>query len=215
MEASAKVANIGLMTHLANADERHSPFHDAQLNRFHRQTHSLKGPKSLARSAAIIASSETHGDWVRPGIMLYGASPFREHDPALDLQPVMTLRSTISAIRTVSAVESVGYGCTWVAEKDSRIATVTLGYADGYPRSLPSGTPVLIKGRECPLVGRVSMDLISVDVSDCPEAVVGSDVILWGQDLSANRIAQMANTIPYELFTGISSRVPRIIESSR
>jgi alanine racemase len=149
-------------------------------------------------------------DWIRPGIMLYGATPFADLSAAeLGLQPAMSLSAQLIAVREVAVGESVGYGAGWVAERASRIGTVSCGYADGYPRHAPSGTPVLIRGQRVPLAGRVSMDMLTVDLSDLPEAAVGDTVELWGAHLPVDEVAQAAGTIGYELLTKVTARVPR------
>jgi alanine racemase len=149
-------------------------------------------------------------DWLRPGIMLYGATPFVDLSVAeLGLQAAMSLTAQIIAVREVQAGESVGYGASWTAARDSRIATVSCGYADGYPRHAPSGTPVIIAGQRVPLVGRVSMDMLSVDVTDLPQAQLGAAVELWGAQLPVDEIAQACGTIGYELLSKVTARVPR------
>ena len=148
-------------------------------------------------------------DWVRPGLALYGASPFADQRAAdLDLQPAMTLQTTVIATRKVPAGETVGYGAAWRASRDSDIAIVAAGYGDGLLRSLNSGTPVLIDGCRAPLVGRVSMDMVAVDVTHLPQTRAGSKVTLWGKGLAVEEIAGHAGTIPYELLCGVRQRVP-------
>ena len=167
--------------------------------------------ESLANSAAILAWPKTHRDWLRPGYMLYGNSPFsEEQDNADKLLPVMSLQSAVISLRCIAAGESVGYAANWTASRDSTIATITVGYGDGYPRQATNGTPVLINGVRCPLVGRVSMDMITVDVTDLEVVSIGDKVILWGPELPVNEIAHYCNTIGYELLTRMPSRVPRI-----
>jgi alanine racemase len=149
-------------------------------------------------------------DWLRPGIMLYGASPFAELSAkTLGLKPVMTLTASIIAIREVYAGESVGYGASWVAQRPSRIATVSCGYADGYPRTAPPGTCVAIRGQRVPLAGRVSMDMLTVDITDLPPASFGDAVQLWGNEIPIDELAQACGTIGYELLTKVTQRVPR------
>lgn len=204
---------LHLMTHLACADEPGCDATARQLQCFRAMTAGLSWPASLANSAGLIAWPDTRADWVRPGIMLYGSSPFvDEHPIQAELQPVMMLSSRIVAIRDVASGEAVGYGQTWRAERPSRIGTVAVGYGDGYPRHAPSGTPVLVGGRRTTLVGRVSMDSIGIDLTDRPEVCVGDEVILWGQGLDINEIARAAGTISYELLTGVSARVPRLVK---
>jgi alanine racemase len=164
---------------------------------------------SIANSAALLARPETHAQWVRPGLALYGVSPFAgQLGGALGLRAVMTLESTVIAVREVAAGESVGYGATWRAARPSRIAILAGGYGDGLLRSLPSGAPVLISGRRAPLAGRVSMDMIAVDVTELPPVTVGDQVELWGRNLPVEEVAAAAGTIPYELLCSVSQRVP-------
>ncbi len=164
---------------------------------------------SISNSAGIFGSVQAHGDWVRPGLALYGVSPFADQIGAdLGLQAVMTLESTVIATRAVSRGESVGYGGAWSAQRDSTLAIVAAGYGDGFPRGLPSGTPVLIDGHRAPTVGRVSMDMIAVDITDLPLVRVGGAAMLWGPQLPVEEIARHAGTIPYELLCGVSQRVP-------
>ena len=165
---------------------------------------------SLANSAAILAWPQTQRDWQRPGYMLYGNSPFSEpQENANQLQPVMSFESAIISVREIDAGESVGYGATWTAPRQSHIATIAVGYGDGYPRHAPNGTPILINGVKCPLVGRVSMDMITVDVTDI-KAEIGDKAILWGPALPVNEVAVTCGTIGYELLTRMPDRVPRV-----
>lgn len=199
---------IGQMTHLACADEPGNLHTQTQLNCFAASTNGLSGLKAIANSAAIVAWPQTHVDWVRPGIMLYGVSPIlggraEQHG----LKPVMTLRSELIAVRQVAAGEAVGYGASWRCPKDMPVGVVAVGYGDGYPRHAISGTPVLLNGREVPLIGRVSMDMLTVDLSSQPEARIGDPVVLWGEGLPIEVIAEHAGTIPYELLCGITRRV--------
>ncbi|MCX2976088.1 alanine racemase [Candidatus Marimicrobium litorale] len=197
-------------THFATADDLDAPLTQRQLQRFDQLT--VSGPRSAANSAGVLAWPNSHYDWIRPGYMLYGHSPMLETHPAAQaLRPVMTLSSAVVAVRDLAAGESVGYGCTWVAARPSRIATVTIGYGDGYPRNAPNGTPVLINGQRAPLAGRVSMDMITVDVTDLEAVQAGDTVILWGQTLPLAEIAKRADTIGYELTTRMPARTPRII----
>jgi alanine racemase len=146
---------------------------------------------------------------VRPGLVLYGASPFADKvGSQLGLQPAMSLETSVIAVRRVPKGETVGYGGTWQAARDSKVAIVAAGYGDGLARGLPSGTPVVIDGRRAPLVGRVSMDMIAVDVTDLQSVHVGTPVVLWGEDLPVEEVARHAGTIPYELLCGVSQRVP-------
>jgi alanine racemase len=201
----------GVMTHLACADDpnRPEPTHQ-QLTRFGacvRPADRL----SIANSAAVIAWPETHRDWVRPGIMLYGSSPFAERDGVdLGLYPVMTLTAPVLAVRTVAAGEAIGYGQAWQAKRESRIATLAIGYGDGYPRQAPNGTPIWLNGQTVPLAGRVSMDMLMVDVTDLERVAVGDRAELWGKQLSVDRVARSVGTIGYELLTRLTARVERL-----
>ena len=204
---------IVLTTHFACADELDNKATTEQIELFEAVTTGIDEPRSLANSAGLLAWEASRGDWNRPGFMLYGNSPIVEqysHPEDNELRPVMTLRSQIIALRKIEAGQAVGYSGSWRAERNSRIATVTIGYGDGYPRHAPSGTPVLVNGQRAPLVGRVSMDMITVDVTDLNDVEVGDEVILWGNDLSVNEVAECAGTIGYELLTRMPPRTPRI-----
>jgi alanine racemase len=202
------VRAITLMTHFGDAD---GPGGIAgQLAVFEAACKPLgRLPRSLANSAALLRyPDETRGDWVRPGIMLYGCSPFAERSAeSLGLRPVMTLASEIIALQRLRPGDRVGYGGTYAASGDLTIGIVACGYADGYPRHAPSGTPVLVNGKRTGTVGRVSMDMIAVDLSALPEAGVGTPVVLWGEGLSADEVAAAAGTLSYELLTKVTSRV--------
>lgn len=196
------------ISHLARADEREHPATLQQLATFVAAAEPWSGERSLANSAGILGWPATHFDWVRPGIMLYGCTPFTTGIGADEgLQPVMTLASRLIAIQHYPAGEAVGYGGSWRCPRPSRIGVAAIGYGDGYPRHAPSGTPVLVNGQRAALAGRVSMDLLTIDVTDLPQAQVGDPVILWGPDLPAEEIARQAGTIPYELFCQITPRV--------
>jgi alanine racemase len=204
------VQPIGLMTHFANADID-ADFTQQQIAVFQSLAKSHAGPISLANSAGLLGFPSAHGALVRPGILLYGVSPFQGSVGAeLGLKPVMRLTSRLIAYKKVRAGESVGYGCAWRATEDCMIGVVTVGYGDGYPRHLPSGTPVMIKGKVCPLVGRVSMDLITVDISALTHVQIGESVLLWGVELPVEHIAQYAETISYELLCQLTDRVTRV-----
>jgi alanine racemase len=168
--------------------------------------------RSAANSAGLLAWPRSHYDWVRPGYMLYGNSPLlQDHPHAQTLQPVMTLTSSVISLRDVAAGEAVGYGGTWVAPRPSRIATVTIGYGDGYPRHAPNGTPVLVNRQRAPLAGRVSMDMITVDVTGLKQIQLGAEVVLWGAGLPLADVARCADTIGYELTTRMPARTPRVV----
>jgi alanine racemase len=210
LKNAPQVAELNLMSHFACADERGHPLNEAQLEQFVGLLGLDFDHRSFANSAALLTMSAAHMDWLRPGIMLYGASPFAELSAAtLGLKPVMTLTAAIIALRDVAVGESVGYGAGWVAQRPSRIATVSCGYADGYPRTAPPGTCVVIRGRRVPLAGRVSMDMLAVDITDLPEAALGDEVELWGEQVPVDELARACGTIGYELLTKVTQRVPR------
>lgn len=205
-----QVAELNLMSHFACADERGHPLNEAQLEQFVGLLDLDFDHRSFANSAAVLTMSAAHMDWLRPGIMLYGASPFAELSAeTLGLKPVMSLTAAIIAIRDVPPGDSVGYGAGWVAQRPSRIATVSCGYADGYPRAAPPGSCVAIRGQRVPLAGRVSMDMLAVDITDLPEAALGDEVELWGVQVPIDELAQACGTIGYELLTKVTQRVPR------
>ena len=203
-----QVKNLSLMTHFADADGAGGV--KSQLDWFAELTKDFQAPRSLANSAALIRFPEqTRGDWVRPGIMLYGCSPFADKSAAsLGLKPVMTLSSEIIATQHLQPGEKVGYGFSYEAAGEMTIGIVACGYADGYPRGAPGGTPVLVNGKRARIVGRVSMDMLSVDISDIPEAYIGSPVTLWGEGLPADEVAAAAGTVGYELLCALAPRVP-------
>lgn len=203
---------IGLMTHLATADDLEDRNTLRQITRFNDLTRGFFGPRNIANSAGILGWQEALSDWVRPGIMLYGCSPFIGQEASQqDLRPVMSLQSRVIAVKRLAAGEVVGYGGGWRCRQDTRLGVIAIGYGDGYPRHARSGTPVLVNGRQVPLIGRVSMDMITVDLHSQPEAKPGDPVTLWGDGLPVERIAEAADTIPYTLLCGITQRV-RIIE---
>jgi alanine racemase len=209
LRALELVGDLRVMTHFACADESDSSMTLAQMQRFENELRALPvAEKGLANSAGILAFADAHREWVRAGIALYGASPLAGRTAeSLGLKPVMTLSTQVIALRTIPVGESVGYGATWRAGRTSRIATLAAGYADGIPRHLPTGSPVLISGHRAPLVGRVSMDMITVDVTDLPQVSVGSSAVLWGEGLPVDEIAAAAGTISYELLCGVTRRV--------
>jgi alanine racemase len=197
-----------LVTHLASADDRRDPMTRRQLDAFTAATAGLPGPRSIANSAGVLAWPSARADWVRPGLMLYGASPFPSGTGAeLGLRPVMTLRTEVIAVKTVKAGETVGYGGSWTAPRDTRIAVVAAGYGDGYPRNTAAGAPVQVGGRRAPLVGRVSMDMVTVDVTDLPAVAVGDPVVLWGSEIPVEEIAVHAGAIAWDLLCSVSQRV--------
>lgn len=201
---------IGLMTHFAEADASDKSATKRQFELFKKVTHELPGPRSLANSAAILSLPATHADWVRPGLMLYGAAPCADKTGAdYQLKPVMTLWSRLIAIKQVRKGEKVGYGGTWSAPEDLFIGVVGAGYGDGYPQFAKNGTPVLVNGVECPLAGRVSMDMLTVDLRNQPHAKIGDPVILWGAGLPVERVAKHSHTSAYEILTRMTPR-PKI-----
>jgi len=206
---------VRLMTHLARADEREVAMTREQVAAFEQAIGAtgLGGADRLAtsigNSAGILGWPNAHGDWVRPGLALYGVSPFSGESAAKHgLRPVMTLETTVLTVRDVKRGETVGYAGAWRAERDSSIAILAAGYGDGLPRHLNNGTPVLIGGARYPLVGRVSMDMIAVDVTGLAKVFTGNKAIVWGPNLPVEEIAVHAGTIPYELLCGVSQRVP-------
>ncbi len=204
------VRSITLMTHFANADEARGIAEPLALfNGFAAQ---YRMPRSLANSAALLRYPETHGDWVRPGLMLYGASPFAEAGARqFGLQPAMTLRSRIIAVQELRAGDEIGYGALFRAEHEMRVGIVACGYADGYPRHAPGGTPLLVDGQMTRTLGRVSMDMLYADLSKLPQAGVGSAVTLWGEGLPVEEVARAAGTVSYELMCALTARVPIVI----
>ena len=207
-----QVKSVTLMTHFADADGPNGV--EAQLEWFNELTQPFEvRSRSLANSAALVRFPEARGDWVRPGIMLYGCSPFSDQTAeSLGLKPAMTLSSEIIGTQHLQAGERVGYGFSYQAVGEMTIGVVACGYADGYPRHAPSGTPVLVNGKRTRTVGRVSMDMIAIDISQHPEAYIGTPVTLWGEGLSADEVAASAGTLSYELLTKVTARVP-VVES--
>ncbi|MCV6611732.1 MAG: alanine racemase [Amphritea sp.] len=208
LKALDNVADVILMSHFSSADELDKSVTAEQIEVFNAATADIDAPASLANSAGTLAWEDARRDWLRPGLMLYGATPFPDaQDNADKLIPAMTLTSEVIAVRDVPVGESVGYACTWTADKPSRVGTVALGYADGYPRHAETGTPVWINGQRSRIIGRVSMDMLAIDLTDLPEAGVGTEVEFWGKHITAAEVAPYCGTIPYTLFTGITRRV--------
>ncbi len=202
---------VGLMTHLANADDRWDPTTEEQLARFSPLASRLGGPVSVANSAGILGWPASHGDWVRPGLMLYGASPFLNGKGSDDgLRPVMTLSARLLAVKQLKAGDAVGYGGTWRCSHDMRIGVVGIGYGDGYPREIAADTPVRINGHASQVIGRVSMDMITIDLSRVAGGRIGDPVTLWGEGVPVETVARAADTIPYTLFCGIQARVRHV-----
>lgn len=211
LASSPAFGRVTMMTHFADADGPRGI--QGQLDRFCNLLPDWQGPVCLANSAALLRHPAALGpvaqeNWVRPGIMLYGASPFADQSAeSLGLKPVMTLKSEIIAVQNISPGERVGYGGTFVADRAMRVGVVACGYADGYPRHGGTDTPILVDGRRTRTLGRVSMDMLACDLTDLPDTGVGSPVTLWGQGLPADEVATAAGTIAYELFTALAPRV--------
>lgn len=210
------------MTHFANADQvDQSPTVGEQMECFNKTTEGLEAPSSLANSAAILWHRNALGDWVRPGILLYGVSPTGVHADIIrsEFQAVMSLRSEIIDIQNLKKGDHVGYGSRYEAPEDMRVAVIAGGYADGYPRHAEDGTPVWVEaagtqgdGVICPIVGRVSMDMLTIDLREAPNAKIGSVVELWGNEVPVDDVAQMSGTIGYELICALAQRVPVLTE---
>jgi alanine racemase len=204
---------ISLMTHLANADDKNDDTTLKQIRLFNETVAAYPGQRSIANSAGIMGWPEALTDWVRPGVMLYGISPFPEATgPQLGLKPVMALHSRLIAVKAIEKGDRVGYGGGWLCEESTTLGVVAIGYGDGYPRHAKVGTPVLVNGKHVPLIGRVSMDMITVDLRTQPNAQPGDAVILWGDALAVEEIALCANTIPYTLVCGVTQRVQILCE---
>ncbi len=202
--------SLTLMSHLACADDPEDDYTDRQLAAFTAATAGLQEPRSLANSAALLTRPDTRFDWVRPGIMLYGASPLVAGRPSpAPLQPVMSLETRLVEVAQRRRGDCIGYGCSWTCPEDMAVGVAAAGYGDGYPRHAPAGTPVLVNGRRASLAGRVSMDTVCIDLRGAPAARVGDPVVLWGEGLPADEVAAHAGTIAYELFCGVTARVPR------
>jgi alanine racemase len=203
-----RIAAIRYMSHFPCADDLDNHSTATQRQTFLDVLAASPAEQTLANSAAILGWPDTHLDWVRPGIMLYGGSPLAGHSAAsLDLQPVMTLSTRLIAVNERQAGDAIGYGGDWVCPTDRLVGVAAIGYADGYPRHAPGGTPVLVSGKPAKLAGRVSMDMICIDLADHPQASVGDEVILWGEGLPVDEVAAAAGTISYELLCGVGSRV--------
>jgi alanine racemase len=206
--ASGKVSKIVLMSHFARADELECERTAEQLAIFQQAGAGLSAEVSLRNSPALLGWPQVPSDWVRPGIMLYGATPFEQaQELAARLRPVMTLESKVISVRELPAGEPVGYGARFVADRPTRVGVVAMGYADGYPRHAPTGTPVMVDGQPTRLIGRVSMDMLTVDLTDLPQAGLGSRVELWGKQVLASDVAMAADSIPYQIFCNLR-RVP-------
>lgn len=207
LKSHPATGEVTLMTHFAHADETEGVAE--QLEHFKGLTAAYRAPRSLANSAALLRYPATHAEWVRPGIMLYGASPFADTSAQqLGLQPVMNLSSELISVCELKAGDRVGYAGLFRADRSMRVGTVACGYADGYPRHAPTGTPVLVAGQRTRILGRVSMDMLSVDLGGMPDADIGSRVTLWGAGLPVEEVAAAAGTISYELLCALTARVP-------
>jgi len=201
-----------LMSHFACADDHNNPMTERQIRIFDASVASLSGEMSLANSAAILNFPQSHRDYVRPGIMLYGVSPCTDRSAAdIGLQPAMNLGCDLIAINQVSEGESIGYGAGFICPHDMLVGVAAIGYGDGYPRHAENGTPVLVNGQRAALTGRVSMDMITIDLTHLENAQVGDRVTLWGAGLPVEEVAQWANAIPYELICGVTARVKAIM----
>lgn len=206
---------VKLMTHLANADEMQDGMTMVQIDLFKNTIGTTIGERSIANSAGILGWQAALADWVRPGVMLYGISPFPDSTGVeLGLQPIMGLHSRLIAVKSLAKGDTVGYGCRWVCPQDTTLGVVAIGYGDGYPRYAKPGTPVLVNGQRVPLIGRVSMDMITVDLASQPHAEPGDAVTLWGEELAVEEIALYSDTIPYTLVCGVTQRV-RLVEAGQ
>lgn len=208
------VADTVLMSHLANADSG-MPLNHYQRQQFEKIKRQNSGFQFSLHNSAALLNPQLRGeigenDWVRAGLLLYGVNPSAVTEVQSELKPAMSLKAPIIAIHELKKGDSVGYGSSWIAEKPSRIATVAIGYADGYPRQCGNGTPTAVCNKSAPVVGRVSMDMITIDITDIPEACVGDDVELWGARIDVREVANCADTISWHLLTGTSVRVPRV-----
>ena len=208
LQAVPGVEQVNSMSHFACAEEPDHPLNAVQLERFQAATDGLPGERCLANSAGLINLPAAHFEWVRAGLVLYGISPLPGRPgPELGLRPAMTLSAELMAVNEVPAGESIGYGARFLAQSDMQVGVASIGYGDGYPRSMADGAPVLVRGQRCRMSGRVSMDMITIDLTECPEARVGDEVVLWGEGLPVEELAEAAGTIPYELVCRITRRV--------
>ncbi len=216
LKACTAVKQVRVLSHFANADNKFDSVTSAQMERFIKLVADSGLERSLANSAGIVAWPASHLEWVRPGIMLYGISPLVGYSAAqLSLKPAMTLQSAVIAIKHLRKGDAIGYGGDWVCPEDMPVGVIAIGYGDGYSRHIPSGTPVLVNGKQVAVIGRVSMDLISVDLRTQPHTQVGDSAILWGKGLPVEEIAQQAGTIGYALVCGVTGRVPRVESAVR
>ncbi|AAU37789.1 MULTISPECIES: alanine racemase [Basfia] len=201
------VDEVGFVSHFSRADETDSDYTNIQLNRFLDATKNKKGNRTIAASGGILFWEDSHLEYIRPGIIMYGVSPINIPSSEYGLIPVMTLTSSLIAVRDHKKGEPVGYGGIWVSERDTKIGVVAIGYGDGYPRNVPAGTPIYINGRRVPIVGRVSMDMVTVDLGpDCKDKV-GDEAVLWGKELPIEEVAEITGLLSYELMTKLTPRV--------
>jgi alanine racemase len=209
LKSCSNVKNsLKLMTHFATANEIDNPLTQKQLDLFNQFCEAMDLEKTLANSAAVINFPKAHAEWIRPGLMLYGVSPLKEgRAKNHGLKPVMTLESEIISIQHLAMGEPVGYGATWHCPEDMPVGVVAAGYGDGFPRHAKSGTPILVNDVRCSLIGRASMDMLTVDLRNQPDAKIGDRVVLWGETLAIEEVAQYADTIPYELMCGVHKRL--------
>ena len=215
LRALTNVAEIALMTHLAASDEFDNDLTARQVGAFEAATSGLAGVRSLANSAAVLGWPQSRGDWVRAGGLLYGLSVIPKTTGSdLGFEPAMTLSTRLISVKRIKKGESIGYAATWQCPEDMPIGVAAIGYGDGYPRSAASGTPVLVNGVRAAIVGRVSMDLIAIDLRSVTEAQVGDRVALWGRGLAVEEIAAQAGTISYDLTCGMTKRVLFVEEDS-
>ncbi|ODS12527.1 Alanine racemase [Vibrio scophthalmi] len=202
---------LRFMSHFASADELEKSTTLEQTDQFLALTQGCQGERSLAASAGILAWPESQLEWVRPGIIMYGVSPFSDKSAAeLGYRPVMTLKSHLIAVREVKKGESIGYGGIWTSERDTKVGVIAIGYGDGYPRTAPNGTPVWVNGRRVPIAGRVSMDMLTVDLGPDACDKVGDEAIMWGNELPSEEVAAHIGTIAYELVTKLTPRVDMV-----
>lgn len=199
---------LNIMTHLSDADDPSSSKSNTQIEYFNRITANLEGPRSIANSGGTFHWSKAHANIVRTGIILYGASPYVDKTGLdLGLKPVMTLRSKLLAVKNIQKGDQVGYGSTWTCPEDMPIGIANIGYGDGYPRHIANQTPVLVNGVRCYTVGRISMDMLAIDLRQSPNAKIEDEIILWGNGLPIEEIANSAKTVPHEIFCRLTQRV--------
>lgn len=207
LKNSPNVNDIGFVSHFSRADELSSDYTALQLERFLQSTKNKTGERTIAASGGILFWEQSHLDWIRPGIIMYGISPLNTPAEEYNLTPVMTLTSSLISVKNHKKGEPVGYGGTWISDKDTKIGVVAIGYGDGYPRDVPMGTPVYLNGRRVPIVGKVSMDMLTVDLGIDSQDQVGDEVILWGKALPIEEIAELSGILSYELITKLTPRV--------